>query len=538
MRYLLTTLVGLLAVCVFYSCQKELSVEYGSAAKGSLQSSSGDCLPKTVNGAYVAAKSLNDTNYIDVTVNVTSPGPYKISTDTSNGYSFAATGTFTTTGQNTVRLKGSGTPAAVGTDDFTVAFDTSLCDVTVIVLPAGSGSGAATFTLGAGACTPTPFTPSGNYVKDTTLTASNYVTVTVNVTAIGTYSITTNTVNGYFFSATSTFTATGSQSVKLYGAGKPAAAGTDAFTATGGSSTCTFNVTVTATAPATCNPNVQGTYTVGTAAAGTNKVTLTHTYNAAGSYTVKTNTVNGYSFGPLNHTATGGANTITLTAMGTPTAAGTDNFTVDFGDGQTCSFSVSVAGVPNTDYFPTTLNSWWTYDDQTGPDTFKVTVTGPVTRGANTYQKFTYSGAYTGDEYYRKDANGFYYQSFDTTGAGAQGVTFSQSMYEVLFLKNSLSTGAALPFTDVPATFQGTAVTLRFADTCVDANAALTVNGKSFSNVYKIKQWVKVGTLGVFTPVDGPYYYYYAKGVGLIYAEDGTTTPVDVIQRIRSWTVN
>ena len=538
MRYLLTGFVALLTLSLFYSCQKELSIEYGSAAKGSLQSSAGDCLPKTLGGTYVAAKGLNDSNFVDVTVNVTAAGPYKIYSDTLNGYSFLATGTFNNTGQVTVRLKGSGTPGSAVTDDFTIYFDTTSCDIAVTVLPAGSSGGAAVFNLGANAGACTPFTPSGNYVKDTALNTTNFVTVTVNITTTGTYSISTNTVNGYFFSATGIFANTGSQTVKLYGVGKPVAAGTDNFTATAGTSTCTFSITVMATAPAGCNPNVQGTYTAGTAATAINQVTLTHTYTAAGTYTVSVDPVNGYSFASTTiNAAAGVATAITLTATGTPTASGADNFTVKFGDGQTCSFTVSVI---NNDYFPTTLNSYWTYDDETGPDTFKVTVTGPITRGSNTYQKFTYSGVYNGDEYYRKDASGYYYQSFDTAGWGKYGITFNQSMYEVRFMKNGLSTGALLPVSDVPVTYQNTAVTLRYVDTCEDANHSITVNGQLFSNVYKIKQWVKLGfpTTNNFPIEDGPYYYYYAKGVGLIYAEDATSIPLSVIQRIRYWVVN
>lgn len=541
MRYLLTGLFGLFTIGIFYSCQKELSVEYSSAAKGSLQSSAGDCLPKTVGGAYVAAKALIDSNFIDVTVTVTAPGPYTIFTDTLNGYAFKATGTFATTGPTTVRLKGSGTPAIAGTDDFTVYFDSSYCDVAVTVLPAGSSGGAAVYNLGGagGACT--PFTPSGNYIKDTTLDGRHFVTVTLNVTAVGTYAISTNTVNGYFFSASGTFGATGTQTITLNGSGKPVAAGTDAFTVTGGTSTCSFTITVTATAPVGCNPNVQGTYTAATAATATNKVTLTHTYAAAGTYTVSTNTVNGYSFGPSPVTATAGtATTITLTATGTPAAAGTDNFTVSFGDGQTCSFSVTVIPgtvVTNTDYFPTTQGSYWTYDDGAGADTFKVTVNGTAALSGNTYQKFNYTGFFTGVEYYRKDpVSSFYFQSLDTAGTGAQGVSFNQARLDLLFMKNTLSGGATWN-SDFACTVSGFPSKLRFKYTCVDATSPKTVNGKTFTNVYKIQEedQVDFGNTGNFQVLAGPFTYYYAKGIGLIAAEDENG---DLYQAIRYWVVN
>ena len=439
MRYLLIGLLGLLTLGIVYSCQKETSIEYGTAAKGSLQSSAGDCLPKTLAGTYAASKPLNDSNYIEVTVNVTTAGPYTIFTDTVNGYAFKATGTFSNTGSNTVRLKGGGTPAIAGTDDFTVFFDSSFCDISVPV--GGSGSG-----------------------------------------------------------------------------------GTGCGTAV-----------------------VQGAYTAGTAVAGTNTVTLTHTYATAGNYAVSTNTVNGYSFGPTSYTATAGSNTVTLTATGKPTAAGTNSFSIDFGDGQTCSFTVTVGSgtvTANTDYFPTTQGSYWTYDDVQNSDTFKLTVNGTqsITSSGNTqtYQKFVYSDAvgpfYT--EYYRKDATtGFYYQSFDTTGYGfgQAGITLSQAKFDVLFLKNTLATGATWT-TDIAATYSGLPTTIRFAYTCVDANASKTVNGKTFTSVYKVQYKIQANVANSgFQDVAGPFTSYYAKGVGLISADDESNAPV---QNIRYWQVN
>ncbi len=547
MRHLLTGLFALLTLGAFYSCQKELSIEYGSAAKGSLQSSAGDCLPKTVNGGYVAAKALNDTNYIDVTVTVTSAGPYTIYTDTLNGYAFKATGTFTAAGQFSVRLKGNGAPVTAGNDAFTVYFDSSYCDVNVTVLPAGSTGGAAVYSLAntSGACN--PFIPSGNFIKDTTLTAANYVTVTVNVTTVGTYSINTTSVNGYFFSGTGTFGATGSQTIKLFGNGKPVAAGTDAFTATGGTSTCNFNITVTATAPTNCNPAVQGTFTAGTANTAANKVTLTHTYATAGSVTVNTNTVNGYSFGPSTFSATAGSNTITLTATGTPAAAGTDNFTVNFGDGQTCNFSVTVGAgtvVTNTDYFPTTQGSYWTYYDDSGVDTFKVTVngTGVYTgvSGPQTYQKFvSVAGPYFRDDYYRKDpVTKYYFRSVDTADYDPTVITFPQPrLNDFLFLKDVLTNGATYNTDDYAASISGVpaVIGVRY-DYSAATNLTKTVNGNNFTNVYKITEtpMAKLGP-SVYQAAGSPTYYYYAKGVGLIQIEDNTGA---VLQSLRYWHVN
>lgn len=130
-----------LILLLIVSCQKEKSFELGNPSKGSLQDSLGDCLSKAVAGNYIAAKPLIDSNYIDVTVNVTQPGRYTVYTDTVNGYYFRATGNFASAGPATVRMQGIGTPSVVGSDDFIIFYDSTYCTVTVTVLPAGSSGG-------------------------------------------------------------------------------------------------------------------------------------------------------------------------------------------------------------------------------------------------------------------------------------------------------------------------------------------------------------------------------------------------------------
>ncbi|HEY0041093.1 MAG TPA: hypothetical protein VGB71_10545 [Flavisolibacter sp.] len=552
MRILLTGFVGLLALFFIYSCQKEISVEYGTPAQGSLQGSGGACLPKNVAGSYIAAKALNDSNFLEVTVDVLVPGPYTIATDTVNGFSFKTSGTFSSVGSTTIRLKGNGAPTNAGTSNFSVTFDSTSCDVAITVLPAGSTGGPATFILqgSPNACATSNL--AGNYYKDSTLDARHSIKLDVNVTSVGTYTISTALVNGYSFSASSTFGAVGPAQVTLQATGKPAAAGTNNFTVTAGTQTCTFPVTVTVFTPpagGACNPNVQGTFTAGTATTTTNKVTLTHTYAAAGTYNVTVPALNGVSFGTQAVVATiPGPNTITLTATGTPTTAGTSTFTVNFGDGQSCTFPVTVNSgttpVVNNDYFPTTLNSWWSYDIGL-TDTIKVTNTGNATvpGSTNTYQRFITSmtGTNIDTSYYRKNAaNGFYYQSIDTGGFGFgdAGITFANPRFDVLFLKNTLATGDSL-ISDFNATFDaGTGVpfpiVIRFKFKVINSNATLTVNGKTFTNVYRLQDYIELGFMGTFDDLGvAPWDFYYARGVGLIRIDDGTP-----MQEIRSWVVN
>ena len=103
----------------------------------------------------------------------------------------------------------------------------------------------ATYSLGNGeGCTGA--TLSGRFVKDTSLTGANTVTITVDVTLAGPYWISTNTVNGMSFSAVSTFTAIGPQTAVLTATGTPISLVTANFILTalnGLGDSCTFSVT-------------------------------------------------------------------------------------------------------------------------------------------------------------------------------------------------------------------------------------------------------------------------------------------------------
>ena len=248
-RYLRLTW-GFLLLFFLFACQKELSFEQGQKSKGSLQSVSGDCNPKSVGGTFKASLALGDTNFIDVTVNVSQTGTYTIFTDTINGYYFRASGTFSSTGAATVRLKGFGTPAAAGIDDFSVSYDSSVCNVAVTVLPdSGGGGGSSAFTLSGSGGNCLNSSVQGTYTQGTAVTAANRVQIEVNVTALGTWNLSTSTVTGVSFSGSGTFTSLGTQMITLNATGTPTTAGQQTFTVTAGSSTCTFVITVAANQP-------------------------------------------------------------------------------------------------------------------------------------------------------------------------------------------------------------------------------------------------------------------------------------------------
>lgn len=238
-------LLNLLACIFIFSCQKGLDAPGNLTSSGTLaKDGAGNCVPVNVNGIYKAGTQLSNTNYIDVTVNVTAPGDYQIQTAVLNGIHFGDSAQFTATGLQVVRLYGYGTPVGAGTFSFTVSYNnSSSCAVAISVSPVGGGT-TASFTLAGapGSCTAPVI--QGTYQAGTTLNASNKLIVGVNVTSIGDYTLSTAIVNGISFSATGTFSVTGVQTVTLSGTGTPVIAGTNQMSVSGTAASCSFPLTV------------------------------------------------------------------------------------------------------------------------------------------------------------------------------------------------------------------------------------------------------------------------------------------------------
>jgi len=124
-------ILALILVSLF-SCKKEYSYEGGPPSSGYLiKDAANNCSLITVTGSYVVGKKLNDSNFLQVQVNITRPGSYTITTDNINGYSFASSGNFKDTGLQFLNLSANGMPLAIGTDLFTLRYDSSICQVQV-----------------------------------------------------------------------------------------------------------------------------------------------------------------------------------------------------------------------------------------------------------------------------------------------------------------------------------------------------------------------------------------------------------------------
>lgn len=344
MKHLLCILAIAMAL---FSCQKEVSeelpvpVDPAAPAVFTFGGAPDACSLATIAGYYGSGTVLNETNTVTVQVNVSKVGTYTIATNSVNGYKFSATGSFTTTGVQNIKLTGSGTPVAAQTDEFTPSMSgISGCKFTVtVIVPAP-----AVFTLVGSPTACTDVTISGTYGVGTPLTATNTITVKVNVTSKGSFTIATNTVGGMTFSKSGGFDQTGMQTVVLSGTGTPTTAGANAFTVgTGG---CTFNINVVGPAVFTyldgagaCSvPTISGTYGVGTPLVAANTVTVKANVTNPGTFSIST-TSGGMTFSKTGEFTATGIQNVVLQGTGTPTTAGPNVFSI-----QTCTFSIPVTG--------------------------------------------------------------------------------------------------------------------------------------------------------------------------------------------------
>ncbi|MFY1047174.1 hypothetical protein [Chryseobacterium sp. GP-SGM7] len=217
----------------------------------------------------------------------------------------------------------------------------------------------------------------GTYIQGKTLTSSNYLSITVNVTKIGNYTISGTTSNGYNFYGTGVFLNTGVQTVQIPGQGTPAAVQTDniQLIANGVSVTCTPAISVNVLSSAgtytvSCGTaTVNGVYTKGTALGAANTITLPVVVSALGSYSITTNTVDGISFSVSGtFTATGNQN-VTLSGTGTPTSTADKVMTItsNSADGaSTCNVTV-VMTIPVKKVLHIGTESVYGYSAFTGP---------------------------------------------------------------------------------------------------------------------------------------------------------------------------
>ncbi len=371
-----------------------------------------------------------------------------------------------------------------------------------------------------------PVTLSGSYSPDTALSGTNTVQLQVTVALPGSYTISTNTANGISFSKSGTFTSAGVQTVTLNGSGTPVSSGTQNYIVKYGNSQCTFAINFGSFSVYTlggsggnCTPfTIGGIYQQGILLNPANSVQLQVTVSAPGNYTISTGAVNGVSFANSGTFATTGLQIITLAGSGTPINAGPQDFVVTAGT-STCNFSIPfLPGVaPSGDYFPTTLNSNWTYSLLGGTSSdsahFMVINYLPMLIG-NTYSTITADlvppTGVPDSSYYRKPG-GDYYEYVDYSNY----IPFDQRVNgEFIFLKDNKPMGDTWQSPNVSGTISGLPFSGYIKMTLLEKAVPITIGTFNFPDVIKIKYEFFITGSPVAIQTDERWF---ARNVGEIY---------------------
>ncbi|MBI1343623.1 MAG: hypothetical protein GC171_11870 [Terrimonas sp.] len=358
-------ITSLVSILFLATCKKEYSYEGGNSSGTSSGTAvynfigeGGSCTGSIVSGDYFSGISLIATNSVQLEVNVSSTGTYQISTNSKNGMSFSAAGTFTNTGIQTIQLTGTGKPVTNGS----FIFDTPLgvgCFFEVIVNKPSDV--AAKFTLSGAPDDCGSAIVRGDYFPGKSLTNANTVSLKVNVISIGFYSITTDTLDGISFSASGVFSNTGIQMITLIGSGSPALPRNLAFHPSVGSTTCQFYVTVLnpqpiatyviesggGSSPGQCVATVSGNYFAGTTLSNSENVSIRVYVTIVGNFTIATDMTNGITFSYTGTFTTTGSQNVLLSGTGTPLSPGSFTYLPQIVGpsplgGQACAFDLTV----------------------------------------------------------------------------------------------------------------------------------------------------------------------------------------------------
>ncbi len=216
---------------------------------------------------------------------------------------------------------------------------------TLIINDGGTSSGTAVFSLTGAPNTCISPVVGGTYQVGTALNNTNAVSLKVNVSSTGTYSISTADINGVRFSKTDSFTVTGPQTIMLTGSGTPATPGT--FNYKPGSAWCAFPVTFNSVASGPIAAGVMdcsliwsaGTFPPGVELTDSTKIFIPVSVTSAGAYSICSAPMNGVVFSASGMLQTGNQ-TITLTGEGIPEQAGVFPLSISFGP-SSCSVNIT-----------------------------------------------------------------------------------------------------------------------------------------------------------------------------------------------------
>jgi hypothetical protein len=191
-------------------------------------------------------------------------------------------------------------------------------------------------------------TVRGAYIKDSALTANNYITVNANITVAGKYRMYTDTVNGCYFLDSGTVLNTGLQSFKLQGYGKPISPVFGSFAVHFDSTVCSFviptdSAVYTFNSPMGSCPNIKvsGRYFAGATLNTADTVSVPIAVTVPGAYSMEIATTNGMSFSSNGIFPKTGNYNITLKGYGSPYNGGVTTMPINVAN-VNCSFQINV----------------------------------------------------------------------------------------------------------------------------------------------------------------------------------------------------
>ncbi|WKL49440.1 hypothetical protein Q1W71_06530 [Flavobacterium pectinovorum] len=162
-----------------------------------------------VKGNYSIGKETTSLNYIELTLNVTKPGPYSIETETKNGMSFRVAGNFAASGLQTIQIPASGTPDVVGNVVFNqfkeLTSGLALCPSVTVNVQAVIGCFASTASASGNQV--------GTWTANVPLTGAQY-SITLPASSVGPYTLQAEG-SGMTLTASGSISAPGTQDIMV-----------------------------------------------------------------------------------------------------------------------------------------------------------------------------------------------------------------------------------------------------------------------------------------------------------------------------------
>lgn len=265
---------------------------------------------------------------------------------------------------------------------------------------------------------------------------------------------------------------------------------------------------------------VHGNYQVDSILTDSNYLLIKLNIAGRGKYKVISDSSNGFWFSDSGYIIATGVQTVKIKGHGKPLLPMVTTKTISF-DSSICQVNINCGLLPlttNTDYFPTTIGSNWTYYYGTNlNDTSITSVTSLYAIiGLNAYSIFSdvYPTPPNDTTIYRKDGNGNYYQFTKLLDSSSTYIDYP-------FLKDYLTAGSYWESDTIQGILNGQNVTMKYGLTIIAQNTSASFNGVNYTNVINVQEvpYLKLTSdpSSAFVPqTQSSDNSYYAKGIGWI----------------------